>query len=288
LVRLLWPTNDPAFRLEFSTNLPATNWTAAFPLPAISGTNYVVTNATSGTASSSVVTPVAWYRLGEDDPGAASGLAVTNTTIDSAGANHLKQFGSPLYTSAVSTDAVTQVASSLGIQLNGSGQYFSNAVVTTAVNNFGIEAWVKPNTVSSTYNFVAYNGNTANNGWGIAWQDGAFQGWYGNVILFGSGVVATGTWAHVALVRDNGSSTLYLNGVPADIPTGFAPTAPTTGFALGIRPQAPTTEFFNGAIDEVRVFTFAPGQFTTNDLLLNRSSTVTAAAPVRFYRLAKP
>ncbi|MEO7677712.1 MAG: autotransporter-associated beta strand repeat-containing protein, partial [Verrucomicrobiota bacterium] len=34
-VRLLWPTNDPAFRLESSTNLPATNWTAALPLPVI-------------------------------------------------------------------------------------------------------------------------------------------------------------------------------------------------------------------------------------------------------------
>jgi len=231
---------------------------------------------------------VAWYRLGENDPGAASGVAVTNTTADFAGAKHLKQFGSPLYTSAVSPDAATQVASSLGVQLDGSGQYLSNAIVTTAVDNFGIEAWVKPTTVSSTYNFVAYNGNTANNGWGIAWQDGAFQGWYGNVILFGSGVIATGTWAHVALVRDNGSSTLYVNGVSANIPTGFGPNAPSTGFALGIRPQAPTTDFFNGAIDEVRVFTFAPGQFSTNDLLLNRTSTETTAAPVKFYRLSKP
>lgn len=254
----------------------------------IVGTNYVVTNATSGFTSSSAVTPVAWYRLGENDPGAASGSAVTNTTSDSVGGNHLKQFGSPLCTSAVSTDAITQVASSLGVQLNGTGQYFSNAVLTTAVNNFGIEAWVRPNAVSSTCNFVSYNGNTANNGWGIAWRDGAFQGWFGNVILFGSGVVTPGTWAHVALVRDNGSSTLYLNGTPVSSPTGFGPAAPTTGLAFGIRPQTPTTEFFNGAIDEVRVFTFSPGQFSTNDLLLNRASTETAVPSVKYYRLTKP
>jgi autotransporter-associated beta strand protein len=287
-VRLLWPTNDSQFRLECSANLPPTNWTSALPLPVIVGTNYVVTNATSGTMSSSVVTPVAWYRFGENDPGAAPDIAITNATTDSAGVNHLKQFGSPLYSTAVSTDAVTQVASSLGVQLNGSGQYLSNAVVTSVVDNFGIEAWVKPNAVSSTYHFIAYNGDTANNGWGIAWQDGVLQGWFGNVILFGSGVITPGLWAHVALVRDNGLSTLYLNGEPVSNPTIFGPKPPTTGFAIGIRPQTPTSEFFNGAIDEVRVFTFAPGQFTTNDLLLNRISTLTAVPSVKFYRLVKP
>jgi autotransporter-associated beta strand protein len=288
-VRLLWPTNDPDFQLQFSTNLPATNWAPAMPLPTILGTNYVVTNATRGTENSSVATTVAWYRLGENDPGAASGLPVANTTTDFAGANHLQQFGGSLYTSAVSTDASNQVASSLGVQLNGSGQYLSTtAVVSAMTNNFGLEAWVKPGPISSTYLCVAYNGDTANNGWGIVWQGGAFQGWYGNVILFGSGAVTPGTWAHVALVRDDGFSTLYVNGVPASSPTIFGPKPPTTGFALGVRPQMPAVEFFDGAIDEVRVFTFAPGQFTTNEFLLNRTAAERSVAPVRFYRLSKP
>jgi hypothetical protein len=43
-VRLLWPTNDPPFSLQTATNLPATNWLAATPLPAVVGTNHVVTN----------------------------------------------------------------------------------------------------------------------------------------------------------------------------------------------------------------------------------------------------
>ena len=284
-VRLLWPTNDPAFYLQFNTNLATTHWMAASPLPVIIGTDFVVTNATRG-LNPSFISNVVWYRLGEDDPGAAPGVALTNTTTDSVGGHHLKQFGSPIYTGAVSTDAANQVASSLGVQLNGISQYLSNAVVTSAVDNFGLEAWVKPNTISGTYNFVAYNGNTANNGWGIAWQNGTFQGWFGNVVLFGSGAVTPGTWAHVALVRDSGFSTLYLNGVPVSSPTGFGPNSPDTGFALGIRPQTAAAEFFNGAIDEVRVFTFAPGQFTTNDLLLNRTANIAGAA--KFYRLAKP
>jgi len=47
-VHLLWPTNDPAFGLQFSTNLNTTNWAAVSPLPVLLGTNNVVTNAASG------------------------------------------------------------------------------------------------------------------------------------------------------------------------------------------------------------------------------------------------
>ena len=47
-VRLLWPTNDPSFSLQFNTNLTTTNWASASPPPVILGTNNVVTNATGG------------------------------------------------------------------------------------------------------------------------------------------------------------------------------------------------------------------------------------------------
>lgn len=46
-VRLLWPTNAAGFALQFNTNLLTTNWAGALPLPVVSGTNNVVTNAMS-------------------------------------------------------------------------------------------------------------------------------------------------------------------------------------------------------------------------------------------------
>jgi autotransporter-associated beta strand protein len=46
-VRLLWPTNDPAYSLQSNTNLAATNWSSVSPSPIILGTNNVVTNAAS-------------------------------------------------------------------------------------------------------------------------------------------------------------------------------------------------------------------------------------------------
>jgi hypothetical protein len=48
-VRLLWATNEAPFSLQTLTNLTATNWTAASPLPVVVGTDNVVTNAVSGT-----------------------------------------------------------------------------------------------------------------------------------------------------------------------------------------------------------------------------------------------
>jgi hypothetical protein len=51
-VRLLWPTSDPAFTLQFTTNVSGTNfsgWTSVPEMPVISGTNRVVTNSSSGT-----------------------------------------------------------------------------------------------------------------------------------------------------------------------------------------------------------------------------------------------
>src|SRR5438874_848482 len=113
------------------------------------------------------VTNVAWYRLGENDPGAVSGQVVNSTTTDVLGVNNLKRFGSPSYTNDVSPDA-RQIGSSLAVIFNGANQLYSNAVVTTARNNFGIEAWVRTLTTNEGTYVIAHNGNTAVNGWGLS------------------------------------------------------------------------------------------------------------------------
>lgn len=277
-VCLLWPTNDPAYQLQFITNLTSTNWTSVLPLPVVVGTNFVVTNLISKPPHISMVTNRAWYRLGENDGGAASGLPVTGPTADFVGTNHLVRHGNgnPHYTDAVSASAAEHVASSLAIQFNTSGQFFSNAVVTAATDNFGLELWVKP--TGGGNSLLAYNGIPDLNGWGLYWQSGFFLG------KIGSGIVAVGgapfgQWSHVALVRDNGMSTLYVNGVPTGSDFTF-PEPPTGSFAIGS-----AGSFYLGEMDEVRLFTFAPGQFTVDDLLIHRVSNI---SPSKFYRLFKP
>lgn len=206
------------------------------------------------TCAHAAVTNVVWYRLGENDPGAASGQVVNTTTIDFVGGKDLRRFGSPRYTNAVLSAAEDQVGSSLAVLFNGVNQFYSNAVVTTARNNFGIEAWVDPTTAPGTY-IIAFNGS-----WGLG--------------TFGSGF--TRGAAHVALVRDNGVATLYVNGT-AQGSTNVTPATPSSGFTIAALP-APQVGLFPGIIDEVRVFTFAPGQFSTDDLLVNQERVATLAA----------
>jgi len=75
----------------------------------------------------------------------------------------------------------------------------------------------------------------------------------------------TNVWTHLALVRNSGITTLYVNGVACGT-NSAAPNAPNGLFALGSSPTALSGEFFDGLIDEVQVFTFTNGAFSTNDL----------------------
>jgi hypothetical protein len=70
-------------------------------------------------------------------------------------------------------------------------------------------------------------------------------------------------------VRNSPNTVLYINGIAVATNNISAPAVPVGGFGIGTPPQNPTGEFFTGLLDEVRVFTFAAGQFTTNDLLAN-------------------
>ena len=231
-------------------------------------------------AASAAVTNVAWYRLGENDPGAAPGVVVSGTTTDLIGLRNLIPFGGPRYTNRFATAAASQVGSSLSVNFNGTSQYLSNAIVSSAVNNFGVEAWVKPNATENGNRTIVYNGSPTANGWGFIQRGGTeYMGSLGGMTAFGSGTAAAGVWAHLALVRDNGTTTFYVNGVASGTSVGNAMT-PTNSFMVAAHPQFVANTWFNGAVDEVRVFTFAPGQFSTNDLLLNvqRVTTLPASA----------
>jgi microcystin-dependent protein len=238
----------------------------------------LVATALAPTARATV-TNMAWFRLGEVDAGAVSGGAVNSTSQDIAGTNQLTRFGSPYYTNRTSALASSHVSSSFGIHFNGS-QYLSNGVVSSAINNFGMEMWVKPDTTAAGNRFIVCNGDTLADGWAIFQKGGgSYSATFGGVTSFGSATAVAGGWTHLALVRDNGTATFYVDGV-AGTTSVSNPIAPVTGFTVGTRPNATTGQSFIGSIDEVRVFTFAPGQFSTNDFTLNlqRITTLPATA----------
>ena len=151
------------------------------------------------TGADASVTNVAWYRLGENDPGAASGQVVNSTTMDFVGANHLTRVGSPRYTNEVSPGA-GQIGSSLAVlfNVNGASRFSSTALATTVQNNFGIEAWVRTLTSANGSYLIAHNGNVSANGWGLQVQvtnipfvglQIAFSGELGGGVRVGAGSV---------------------------------------------------------------------------------------------------
>lgn len=220
------------------------------------------------------VTSVGYWRLGESDFGAAPGIAVTNVA-DLAGSHPLVFHGQAAYAADVSSSASNAPGSTLSVNFTNSA-YATNTIVSTAVDNFGIECWVKPST-SAPSQVIVYNGNTgggASGGWGFFLaDDNTYQVLFGGVLLFGTNAATPNVWTHLALVRAGGVATLYVNGI-ATVTAVNAPKLPQGNFALATVPQAIGSQNFTGLIDEVRVFTFNAGQFSTNDLLFKRTTLV--------------
>jgi hypothetical protein len=98
----------------------------------------------------------------------------------------------------------------------------------------------------------------------------------GAYAYFGPNIIAdTNHWIHLALVNDNGTLTFYTNGVPcATNDNSVIPlTAPAGSLFIG-RDGGHIS--IDGYLDEARVFTFAPGAFSINDLLFNSNPRVIA------------
>lgn len=217
------------------------------------------------------VTTVAQWRLGEADPGAQGGQIGNATTTPSVGALPLDRFGAPFYTSAV-----PPITSTLALQFDGADDRYSAAgTPSDATDNFGIEAWVRSNGRTDVNAALAYNGNTGSSGWGLFRFGSQYGFLFGGVTITPGGPVST-QWTHIAAVRASGVTTFYYNGVATATFAG-APNVPSSGASasmmVGGNPLL-ATEGFDGSVDEVRIFTFAPGAFVVSDLNLQTRSNV--------------
>lgn len=227
-----------------------------------------------------------YWHLGESDPGAVASGASTNT-IDSVArftltntptTNGLGVLVYPQYSTNVASAAATNAGSSLSLQFSG-GQYGSAAPIRVLTNNFGVELWVNPASNTNSASLV-YNGNSSTTGWGLYQMDNTFSAIYGGVTFIGSTSAPTNTWTHLALVFTNGTGTFYANGAPvgsvARLPN---PVQAADIFRIAANIQG--GEKFNGLMDELRIFAFAPNQFSPTDLLcFNGATNLVPQSPV--------
>ena len=207
-----------------------------------------------------------YWRLGENDPGAGAGVAASKTT-DLIGAATITNFPGtpsvlPVYGTNVSALAATATGSQYGI-LYTNGQYGVGRALPGLTNNFGLELWVNPASVDANQ-CLFYNGNTGSSGFGLYVFYGNFAVLYGNVAYMAGPAATPGVWTHLALVCHDGITTLYVNGSAAASRT-LVPFNAAGNTLAAVNTGA--NDYFVGMLDEVRLFTFASGQFSASDLL---------------------
>ena len=233
------------------------------------------------------VNTLARFRMGEAD-GGISGNTVTNEADSSGNGFHLDVVtGNQVWSSDTPSTAGSTLplgVSSLSVRFtapassyrNAGGQ--TNSQVTALSDNVGIEAWVKSDDLHFSA-IIVHNGRSMLpplSGFGLVQLA---PGTFGNTntvyagqvagAFVGSATASTNEWTHLALVRDSaafGGWRFFVNGTLNG--TNSAPGIAASGtFEMGAGTAVPGGALpFNGKLDEVRVFSFSSGQFSTNDL----------------------
>jgi hypothetical protein len=238
--------------------------------------------------SDATVNTFYYWHMGESDAGAIASGASTNT-IDSVvrfiltntpTTNGLNSLVYPQYSTNVAPLAATNAGSSLSLQYLG-GQYGSAAPIRVLTNNFGVEVWVNPSSNNNTASLV-YDGNSSTTGWGLYQFGNSFGAIYGGLGYIGYAAAPTNTWTHLALVFSDGIGTFYANGVPVSSQAGL-PNPLQSADIFRIAANIQGGENFNGLLDELRIFAFAPNQFSPTDLLyFNGATNLLPASPLIF------
>jgi hypothetical protein len=203
---------------------------------------------------------LAHFRLGETDPEAADGKPGNETTFGGIGRVKAQRRGTPHYTSDVRAPNSTIA---MEFDANEKQCYFVPYVLTAETDNMGIEAWVKP-ADANREGAIAWNGDM---GWGLLQRGGVLCCHLNTIGDIGMFKFTPGQWYHVAMIRDDGVTTFYVDGKPLATDRGEA-TIPWGRFWIGCTEEK---YYFSGAIDEVRVFEFTRGQFRPQYMLIDEA-----------------
>jgi hypothetical protein len=213
------------------------------------------------------VVTVGYWRGGENDTPAPTGFQVTNnSTTDIAGSNNLLPWNNSQQTPGFSafgpyynTPGLTAGSTSTFAFDPNTGNMFQTSVFNTATSDWGIQAYTTTTQAGST---IIANGSSNLGGYSIIVYNGKYSGLMNSIAVLEGTIAADGTARNVALVNDNGTLQLFIDGVldvssnlgGASTPAGLF----TVGGSFG---NSGYSGFANGSIDEARIFTFATGQF---------------------------
>jgi hypothetical protein len=216
--------------------------------------------------ASAAISVQSHWRMGEE-------AGDTNGRLDSVGGRHFNVSAGPVeFSGGVAPANIGSAVAVNARNLGGrAGFYGPNTTSFMPSDNWGIEMWLRSANTGQNIDLLRVQGGGPLNGhlkvgqlggnWAASYHNVA---WIGAVGGAGQPVTAE-EWTHLAVVRDAGVTSLYLNGVAQAGTTGGTPLWGSS-LHLGVLPGGASG--WNGDFDEVRAFTFAPGAFdATSDFL---------------------
>ena len=251
----------------------ATTTASVTILPAINNETVSVTQSTICSGKSATITTGASvngvnYFLRDD----ATNAIVAGPIV---GTGNTLAFNSGSLTANTTFNiyAETPGTSLYGLDFDGTNDVITTNITSSATNSLTVEAWIFPRAttykriVSNYFANAAQSGeiildtyNTTNNGRGLRFVvEGA-----GNTLhqLSIANALTLNAWNHVAGTFNNGVTTLYLNGTAIATSTAPFTSIPscTNKITIGEDPTIGTAEYFNGKMDEVRIWNTARTQ----------------------------
>ncbi|MDO8498938.1 MAG: LamG domain-containing protein [bacterium] len=216
--------------------------------------------------------PVGWWKMDECQGTTindSSGNSNTGTLTIGTGGTQTTTIGYGTCTASASTPWYNGRTGKRNASLNfdGTDDYVnvgSNSI--TGTNPYTLSAWVKGNSMSG-YGGALGIGNGATNqlayiGWVTTVQVGTANSWGGGGYgkNYGSGVTDITNWHHITLTSSGGSTqtlNLYIDGILRQTNTETFSLA-NTSTKIGVLDDNGTKNYwFNGQIDDVRIFNYA-------------------------------
>ncbi len=249
-------------------HLPYLRCKNSYPLKPIMKLKYLLLSISLlGLASSqAAVILYAEYHLGE-----AGSLGTNKLPQDSSGnARHfVAEIGGT--TALTQTTGVSAPGSTVYLDTSMAGNqgfFFGDNSQFTALgtDNFAFGVYARGGTGASATTAagdVFQLGANVNNTYKLSLESTGWRASSANISYIGStATFSTDTWVHLALIRNNGQTGFFVNGVQQG---GNFATAPVIGAPyLSQAPGNAANANFDGHLDEARIVTFTSGESTVN------------------------
>lgn len=170
----------------------------------------------------------------------------------------------------VGTGEMRERCSSL--DFDGAGDYAdmgngSSLNITSAIT---ISAWIKPGVIQEQYIVAKYPGDDVLSGYNLLIADNELYFRLGDGALRHqlnlTGGLSAGSWYHIAATWDGSTMLLYKDGSQISGSTSFVGTMGTNSNNVAVGSRAGSSYYWNGSIDDVRIYNRALSSTEVSDL----------------------